>query len=274
MSITGKIVSLKDKNGNNVFPISSSEAIYMNDGKTLEQNTNKINSDLTAISTEVTNLSKDTVKSISIINDLTTGGISNVLSAEQGKALKLLLDSMSAGGGSLDLDALIARIERLERNMPSYRMNNIFASFNEANINYGIYRINGQNNYGGRYRTGTYEILFPVEPNCVYHIMKYDIPNTTLYINQFSATNTSDTANYTGCVSITGDYVNQYGYGGFPSGFDYAISGSQASFRTEDNTNYIEISVNSEEEQDYITGKYFNSAELILSSIKIVKVTA
>ena len=39
------------------------------------------------------------INTSAIKNDLTTGGVTNVLSAEQGKILKRMIDQATAGGG-------------------------------------------------------------------------------------------------------------------------------------------------------------------------------
>lgn len=200
-----------------------------------------------------------------IVNNLTTGGATSVLSAEQGKILKELIDKFS----SVSLDTLMAKIERIERNVPTYAMENIF-SYDELCVEKGCYKDHvGMITYtpnthmSGRTVNQTETV---VEENCVYQIFKIDIPNAILYVHELT-----EDLSYNGSYVISGNYVTEYRYGSAYR-LDYSISGSQAQFRTKQNTKYLELSVFINDPVDSITGKYCNYVQLILSSVKIIKV--
>lgn len=109
IEVGGKKVRIKDQNGVAQNPITTSDSVFMGDG------VSKLTDEIKGIKDEFKNayydnnggatflnLSdrldrmtediSDSVKIHSVVNDLTTGGISSVLSAEQGKVLASQLD--------------------------------------------------------------------------------------------------------------------------------------------------------------------------------------
>lgn len=89
---------------------------YKNIAKLIKQNFQTIDLDLAAVELVISNLESTYIAASDIVNDLTTGGISEVLSAEQGKQLKSDINAINAilGSNDINLDTVQEIIDYLK----------------------------------------------------------------------------------------------------------------------------------------------------------------
>jgi hypothetical protein len=177
-------VRLKDENGIYQSPVTNSDVVFMPDGNTkLTKKIDNIDSQLA-----------DKVNTTSIVNDLNVGGVSKVLSAEQGKVLKGLVDSkvdksliindLTSGGADKVLSAeqgivIDKKINAISNNIENEKiLPRNSKSTNSKTTTSILFNLTEKENLQGlTYFNGYYYCGFSLDNN-IGKISKYDMSGT------------------------------------------------------------------------------------------------